>query len=57
MHFIVAVPDDVLYPEKTQKQVNYLIKNPDVGWVYSKAKMFGAMCAIWGSDISHDPIL
>ena len=47
--------DDVFYPEKTQRQVNYLIKNPDIGWVYSKAKMFGAMSDIVGTDISQDP--
>ncbi len=47
--------DDVLYSEKTQKQVDYLISNPDIGWVYSKAKRFGDISEIVGTDISQDP--
>ncbi len=47
--------DDVLYPEKTEKQVNYLLNHSDVGWVYSKAQWFGAMSKIVSIDISQDP--
>lgn len=47
--------DDVFYPEKTDKQVNYLVNNPDIGWVYSKAKLFGDKSEIVGTDISQDP--
>jgi alpha-1,3-rhamnosyltransferase len=53
--FCGLASDDVLYPERTEKQINYLLKNPDVGWVYSKAKRFGAINEVVGIDISQDP--
>jgi glycosyltransferase involved in cell wall biosynthesis len=48
--------DDVFYPEKTEKQVTYLVEHPDVGWVYSKARWFGARSQVVGdTDLSQDP--
>ncbi len=47
--------DDVLYPEKTEKELNYLAEHPDVGWVYSKARWFGGRTEVVGADISQEP--
>jgi alpha-1,3-rhamnosyltransferase len=47
--------DDIFYPDKTERQVNYLLEHPDVGWVYSKAERFGERSGLAGTDISTDP--
>ena len=47
--------DDIFYPDKTEKDVNYLIEHPDVGWVYSHAEWFGERSGLVGTDISTDP--
>lgn len=36
--YLMGIPsDDIMYPDKLERQVEFLDKHPDVGWVYSYA--------------------
>jgi hypothetical protein len=51
--------DDILYPDKLERQVAYLESNPQVGWVYSYAHYIDEegrrLPALFGIDITRDP--
>ena len=56
--------DDLLYPQKIERQVNFLDQNPQYGWVYSYADFIDKegrpvkQMGLFGADITkdHDPV-
>jgi GT2 family glycosyltransferase len=51
--------DDLLLPEKLERQVAFLEENQDVGWIYGPIKILNQSNVqgferLWGKDITHD---
>lgn len=58
--FFCGLPsDDMLMPDKVERQVRYLLSHPDVGWVYAKVQCVDAegdaIAETFGNDITTDP--
>ncbi|HXD33292.1 MAG TPA: glycosyltransferase [Pyrinomonadaceae bacterium] len=58
--FFSGLPsDDVLMPDKLEKQVRYLQSHPDVGWIYGKVQCVddkeNPLPETFGHDVSNDP--
>lgn len=51
--------DDILYPDKIEKQVAFLEKNPELGFVYCRVNYIDsegkALPGTFGKDITNDP--